>query len=135
MPNLPVRIWPSPHDYHGTLWGVFWKQATTLEIVFGRHRSLSCFRSWNANGNACSILTGVSGGCHIPAKDGTVIRCLIDLEIGDMATQARLGGPLVAERQRLDWLRRVRNALAHSKVVPWGTLTSPIAVHIADFRE
>ena len=52
-----------------------------------------------------------------------------------MAAQARSGGPLEGEGQRLDWLRRVRNALAHNDVVPWGTLTSPIAVQIADFRE
>ena len=68
-------------------------------------------------------------------EDGTQIRCLSKLEIGDLAAQARLGGPLETERQRLGWLRRVRNALAHNEVVPWATLTSPIAVQIADFRE
>ena len=68
-------------------------------------------------------------------KDGTEVRCLNDLEIRDMATQARRSGPLEAERQRLDWLRRVRNALAHGEMVPWGTLTSPIAIRITDFRE
>ena len=68
-------------------------------------------------------------------QDGTEIRCRDDLEIGDMAVQSRRGGPLEAERQRLEWLRRVRNALAHNEVVPWGTLTSPIAVRIRDFRE
>ena len=67
-------------------------------------------------------------------KDGTEIRYLYDLEIGDMAAQAQPGGPLEFERQRLGWLRRVRNALAHNEVVPWSTLTSPIAVRITDFR-
>ena len=67
--------------------------------------------------------------------DGTEIRSLEDLEIGDMAAQARLNGPLIVERERLNWLRRVRNRLAHNEVVPWGTLTSPAAVRIVDFRE
>jgi hypothetical protein len=68
-------------------------------------------------------------------NDGTQIRCLKDLEIGDMAAQARWSGPLEVERQRLNWLRRVRNQLAHNEVVPWGTLTSPIGIRIADFRQ
>ena len=67
-------------------------------------------------------------------KDGTEIHNVNDLEIGDMAAQARLGGPLESERKRLDWLRRVRNSLAHNEVVPWATLTSPVAVWIMDFR-
>ena len=67
-------------------------------------------------------------------KDGTQIRCLNDLEVGDMAAQARAFGSMEAERQRLGWLRRVRNALAHNEVVPWSTLTSPVAVRIVDFR-
>ena len=68
-------------------------------------------------------------------KDGTEIRCLDKLEIGDLAAQARLGGPLDDVRQRLGWLRRVRNALAHNEVVPWATLMTPIALQISDFRE
>lgn len=68
-------------------------------------------------------------------KDGTQIRHLKNLEIGDMAAQAWVSGPLAVERQRLNWLRRVRNQLAHNEVVPWGTLTSPIAIRIADFRQ
>ena len=67
-------------------------------------------------------------------QDGTQIRCLNDLEVGDMAAQARVVASLEGERQRLDWLRRVRNALAHNEMVPWGTLVSPIGVQIADFR-
>ena len=68
-------------------------------------------------------------------KDGTRVRRLKDLEIGDMATQARWHGLLGVDHDRLHWLRRVRNQLAHSDVVSWGTLTSPVAVRIADFRE
>ena len=67
-------------------------------------------------------------------KNGKQIWHLEDLEIGDMAAQAWDSGPLAVERQRLNWLRRVRNQLAHNKVVPWATLTSPIAIRIADFR-
>ena len=68
-------------------------------------------------------------------KDRTKIRRVKDLEIGDMATQARSGGLLGVDHSHLDWLRRVRNQLAHNEVVSWGTLTSPHAVRIADFRE
>ena len=68
-------------------------------------------------------------------KDGKKILCLEDLEIGDMEAQARQFRALEIEQRRLDWLRRVRNALAHNKVVPWGTLVSSIALQIADFRE
>ena len=68
-------------------------------------------------------------------KDGKEIRSLENLEIGDMAAQARRVGLPDAERQRLGWFRRVRNALAHNEVVSWETLTSPIAIRIRDFRE
>ena len=68
-------------------------------------------------------------------QDGTQIRCVNDLEVGDMAAQARAVGSLEGERQRLGWLRRVRNALAHNEVVPWSTLTSPVGVQVVDFRE
>ena len=67
-------------------------------------------------------------------KDGREIVSLENLEIGDLAAQARLVGVPEPERQRLQWLRRVRNALAHNKVVSWQTLTSPIAIRIVDFR-
>lgn len=67
-------------------------------------------------------------------EDGKRIERLEDLEIGDMANQVRRIPALAAERERLDWLRRVRNALAHAKVVPWSTLTSHIAIQIVDFR-
>ena len=68
-------------------------------------------------------------------KDGKEIVTLENLEIGDMAAQARSVGVPEPERQRLGWLRRVRNALAHNEVVSWQTLTSPIAIRILDFRE
>ena len=67
-------------------------------------------------------------------KDGRKISRLNDLEIGDMASQAQHGGPLESSRKRLIWLRGVRNALAHSEVVPWPVLISPIALQIMDFR-
>lgn len=68
-------------------------------------------------------------------KDRTKVRRLEDLEIGDLATQARSGAFLGVDCERLDWLRRVRNQLAHNDIVPWGTLTSPVAVRIVNFRE
>ena len=68
-------------------------------------------------------------------KDGTQVRRMEDLEIGDLATQARSRRLLGVDRERLDWLRRVRNRLAHNDIVPWGTLTSRVGVRIADFRE
>ena len=39
-------------------------------------------------------------------KDGKIIECLEDLEIGDMAMQARQFRALETEQRRLDWLRR-----------------------------
>ena len=67
--------------------------------------------------------------------NGEEIQSLEDLEIGDMASQARWVRTLEIEWRRLDWLRRVRNALAHNEIVLWGTLVSPIALQITDFRE
>lgn len=67
--------------------------------------------------------------------DGKEIQHLEDLEIGDMAAQAWQVRALEIERRRLDWLRRVRNALAHNEIVPWGTLVSHIARQVIDFRE
>ena len=66
-------------------------------------------------------------------EDGQEVRNLEQLEIGDMAVQARQSGALRNERQCLDWLRRVRNNLAHLKIVSWATLTSRIAHQIVDF--
>ena len=66
--------------------------------------------------------------------DGTRILEPEKLEIGDMAAQSQWVGALRSERRRLDWLRRVRNALAHGEVVPWDTLIAPVARGIVDFR-
>lgn len=68
-------------------------------------------------------------------KDGTEVLILEKLQIGDMAHQAQQIRVLAGERQRLDWLRRVRNALAHGEPVAWGTLVSPAAPQIANFGE
>ena len=67
-------------------------------------------------------------------KDGEKVKNLEDLEIGDMASQARGLRALEEKQKRLDWLRRIRNDLAHTKIVPWETLISPIALQIVDFR-
>ncbi len=66
--------------------------------------------------------------------DGSRVNTLEELEIGDLSMQLS-GRSLPDERRRADWLRRVRNALAHNEPVPWSTLTSPVAVQIIDFRE
>lgn len=73
---------------------------------------------------------------HTRRDDGKEIDCAEDLEIGDMAFQAQeWSGAFKAEKQCLDWLRRVRNRLAHNEIVPWGTLVSTTALQIVDFRE
>ena len=66
--------------------------------------------------------------------NGSQANTLAELEIGDLATQLS-GRSLPDEHRRAEWLRRVRNALAHNETVPWSTLTSPAAVQIVDFRE
>ena len=68
-----------------------------------------------------------------PREDGREIWHIEKLEIGDMDTQAQQNGALGNERKRLDWLRRVRNDLAHLRIVSWATLNSPIARQIVDF--
>ncbi len=69
-------------------------------------------------------------------EDGKEIDCAEDLEIGDMAFQAKdWSSSFQAERLLLNWLRYVRNKLAHNEVVPWATLVSPTALQIVDFRE
>lgn len=66
-------------------------------------------------------------------EDGREIRHLEKLEIGDMVAQARQSGALRNELKRLNWLRRIRNDLAHLKIVSWATLNSHIARQIVDF--
>ena len=68
-------------------------------------------------------------------NDRQTIYNLDELELGDMYTQANRKIILIPELKRLSWLRRVRNMLAHHKVIPWGSLLSPIALEIADFRK
>ncbi len=76
---------------------------------------------------------------HRRSSDGTKIQCLENLEIGDMVYQARHRGlyRYGIDKDLLNWLKRVRNTLAHNKVVSWGDLISPSAVQISklDFRE
>ena len=68
--------------------------------------------------------------------DGTKIDCKEDLEVGDMAFQAKKWDEsFKAEKSLLKWLRYIRNTLAHNEIVPWGTLISPTAREIVDFRE
>ena len=68
-------------------------------------------------------------------KDGREVQSLEKLEIGDMVHQAQHIRALKSELPRLRWIHRVRNALAHGEPVTWGTLMSPVALEIADFRE
>ncbi len=68
--------------------------------------------------------------------DGAEIETLMELEIGDLAVQARtIWRSNDDALHRLNWLRQVRNDLAHHKVVTWETLTSPPGRLIVDFRE
>ena len=68
-------------------------------------------------------------------KDGTNVLNPEDLQIGDMVYQAQRVKALAGEQPRLNWLRRVRNALAHGEAVPWPILVSPVALQVADLRE
>lgn len=68
-------------------------------------------------------------------KDGRTIRRVEELEIGDMVAQARANVSFIEEWRGLEWLRSVRNHLAHFETVPWATLASPRAPDIVDFKE
>ena len=69
-------------------------------------------------------------------QDGKTISCLRGLEVGDLAAQTEsVHGVPSSTRRRIKWLSRVRNALAHTNVVPWGTLTNPTARTVASFVE
>lgn len=74
---------------------------------------------------------------HLPhvRPDGFQVSSPDQLEIGDLARQLASIPSLREERKRAEWLRGVRNALAHSRKVSWSTLISPAAVEIVDFRE
>ena len=67
--------------------------------------------------------------------DGSQIDTLDELEIGDLAAQLARIGSLPREYRRAEWLRRVRNDLAHNRTVSWSTLVSPAAIQIIDFRD
>ena len=70
-------------------------------------------------------------------EDGRKIRHLEKLEIGDLYAQVEHQQVKVhkTDEERLNWLRLVRNRLAHHDIVLWGTLTSPEARQIANFGE
>ena len=70
-------------------------------------------------------------------EDGQKIMHLEKLEVGDLYAQVehqQVNLPQ-ADEERLNWLRLVRNRLAHHDIVPWGTLTSPAARQIVNFGE
>ena len=67
-------------------------------------------------------------------KDGTIIFKLYELEIGDMTHQAQYIDQLEPAIRRLNWLREVRNLIAHHQIVGWDLLTSPVGIEIQDFR-
>ncbi len=70
-------------------------------------------------------------------EDGRKIRHLEKLEVGDLYAQVEHQQVNLshADEDRLNWLRLVRNRLAHHDIVLWGTLTSPVARQIANFGE
>ena len=68
-------------------------------------------------------------------SDGRKIYNLDEFEIGDMYIQAKRKPILKLELKRINWLRRMRNELAHYKAISWGSLMLPIALEIADFRK
>ena len=119
LARKPLEDILSPEKYpHKSIWGA---QISVLFpiIEYNRLRLLRNYRSlWKIPHFRC---------------DGSEVRCLEKLEIGDMAAQAQSIGALKNERKRLGWLRRVRNDLAHLKIVSWATLNSPIGREIVDF--
>lgn len=68
-------------------------------------------------------------------ENGSKVTRLGDLEIGDMVQQGKEISTPEPIKERLNWLHRVRNKLAHYESVPWETLISPTALKIVDFRE
>lgn len=68
------------------------------------------------------------------SRTGRVVKNYLDLEITDMADQAKAIRGMKREIRHLYWLRRVRNALAHMKVVPWPTLVSTDASAFIRFQ-
>ena len=83
------------------------------------------------------VLNRYSGLWKLPHKDkeGRIVRRMVDLEVNHMAHQAKQIFVVRRELDRLHWLQRIRNKLAHLKVVPWGMLVSASAAGFMDFRE
>lgn len=69
------------------------------------------------------------------ASDTRIVGRVIDLEIRDMIDQAERNVIMRSELRLLRWLRRVRNLIAHMKIVNWGTLVSPDASGVVNFRD
>ena len=66
-------------------------------------------------------------------EDGKEVQDAEELEIGDLVYQAREIEALNSEVTRLEWLRQVRNALAHHKAVGWGTLNALVGRPFVNF--
>ena len=69
------------------------------------------------------------------SSESRTVGRVMDLEIRDMVAQAEVDIGMRGELRLLRWLRRVRNLVAHMKVVSWGTLVSPDASRAVSFRE
>ena len=68
-------------------------------------------------------------------KDGSEIGSVMELEIGDLAVQARWISGVRRELPGIYWLHRVRNLLAHSQAVPWELLVAAGSRRIVSFRD
>lgn len=69
------------------------------------------------------------------SSGGRMVSRVMDLEIRDMVAQAESNSIIGRELRLLRWLRRVRNLIAHMRVVRWGTLVSGDSNGVVDFRE
>ena len=74
---------------------------------------------------------------QLPEKSATA-NCrfrLYELEVSEMVDQAENVSVLRRERLCLKWLRRVRNMLAHMRIVRWETLVNGAAKRLFDFSD
>lgn len=69
------------------------------------------------------------------ASNARIVSEIMDLEIRDMVAQAEGNFVMGREMRLLRWLRRVRNLIAHMRVVGWGTLVSSDANGVVNFRD
>lgn len=69
------------------------------------------------------------------SSGGRIVDHVMDLEVRDMVAQAELDSVIRRELRLLRWLRRVRNLIAHMKVVRWSTLVSGDSNGVVDFRD